>query len=171
MSASLRLFDWDVIKESDNERLHMGKDVPLIVYRAAMYAMHDEICDRFGEEGAQEVLRNAGLRVGQAIAKSELTNRESVGRFVSDMQQMLKNLKIGILRVEDSDPDSGRFVLAIDEDVDCSGLPLMEDSVCYYDEGFIAGILGVFTGKEYTAKEVDCWTTGARVCRFEARPK
>ena len=60
---------------------------------------------------------------------------------------------------------AGRMVA---EDADCSGLPVLGETVCNYDEGFIAGILSVYSGKQYTAIEVDCWATGDRVCRFHA---
>ena len=36
---------------------------------------------------------------------------------------------------------------------------------------FIAGILSSYTGKEYSAVEVDCWATGDRVCRFRVEPE
>lgn len=58
------------------------------------------------------------------------------------------------------------FVLTVAEDLDCSGLPFVDQAVCTYDEGFITGILKVYTGKEFTVKEIDCWGTGDRVCRF-----
>ena len=32
---------------------------------------------------------------------------------------------------------------------------------------FIAGIFREYTGEEFNAREVDCWATGERVCRFE----
>ena len=35
-------------------------------------------------------------------------------------------------------------------------------------EGFISGILSLYSGKEYVAVETDCWATGGRVCRFQA---
>ncbi|MEG0016657.1 MAG: 4-vinyl reductase, partial [Gordonibacter sp.] len=38
--------------------------------------------------------------------------------------------------------------------------------VCTYDEGFLAGILNVYSGKTYRVREIDCWANGARVCRF-----
>ena len=33
-------------------------------------------------------------------------------------------------------------------------------------EGFIAGLFERFTGKTYHVKEIDCWCTGDRTCRF-----
>ena len=44
--------------------------------------------------------------------------------------------------------------------------PVLGETVCNYDEGFLSGILSTYTGKEYNAVEVDCWATGDRVCRF-----
>ena len=58
-----------------------------------------------------------------------------------------------------------------EEDLDCSSLPITGETVCNYDEGFLAGILKVYTKKEYVVTEVDCWATGSRVCRFEASVK
>jgi len=37
-----------------------------------------------------------------------------------------------------------------------------------YDEGFIAGLLESFAGAPFKVKEVDCWCTGDRTCRFTA---
>jgi hypothetical protein len=56
------------------------------------------------------------------------------------------------------------------EDLDCSGLPVSGDTVCEFDEGFIAGIFREYAGEEFSAREVDCWASGERVCRFEVSP-
>jgi hypothetical protein len=78
-------------------------------------------------------------------------------------------LKVGILRIEAADLDNLNFVLTVSEDLDCSGLPIFGESVCNYDEGFIAGIFEQYTGKKFLAREVDCWATGDRTCRFEVK--
>ena len=75
---------------------------------------------------------------------------------------------IGILRVEKADPEKGEFVVTVSEDLDCSGLPESGESVCVYDEGFIAALLESYTGRRFVVKEVDCWCTGDRTCRFTA---
>lgn len=51
-----------------------------------------------------------------------------------------------------------------------TGLPVKGKTVCEYDEGFIAGILHAYTGKEFSAIEIDCWATGDRTCRFNVKP-
>ena len=80
----------------------------------------------------------------------------------------MQDLKIGVLRIENIDEQSGRIILTVSEDADCSGLPVLGETVCNYEEGFISGILSVYTGKPYSAIEIDCWATGDRVCRFRA---
>ena len=72
------------------------------------------------------------------------------------------------LRTEDVTAPTGKIILTVAEDADCSGLPVLGETVCNYDEGFIAGILSLYSGKPYTAVEVDCWAPGDRVCRFHA---
>lgn len=68
--------------------------------------------------------------------------------------------------MESFDETTGDIVLTVAEDLDCSGLPITNESVCYYDEGFIAGVLEAYTGKKYNVREIDCWANGDRVCRF-----
>ena len=45
---------------------------------------------------------------------------------------------------------------------------MLGETVCNYDEGFVAGILSLYSGKPYRAVEVDCLASGDRVCRFRA---
>ncbi len=80
----------------------------------------------------------------------------------------LREMGIGLLRMEKSDLDDWKFVLTVSEDLDCSGLPETGHEVCVYDEGFIAGLLEGFSGRKFTVREIDCWCTGERTCRFSA---
>lgn len=89
-----------------------------------------------------------------------------VAEFVSKTQEVLKTTRIGVMRVEEAALDEGRCVLTIDEDLDCSGLPELDFETCIYDEGFVAALFEGFTGTAWSAKEIDCWCTGARTCRF-----
>ncbi len=60
--------------------------------------------------------------------------------------------------------ETHHFTLTVAEDLDCSGLPMIDEEICVYDEGFIAGLLLAQTGVEFSVKEVDCWCSGDRVC-------
>ena len=92
-------------------------------------------------------------------------------RQSEERQKKMEELKIGILRIENVDDETGKIILTVSEDADCSGLPILGETVCNYDEGFISGVLSTYSGREYTATEVDCWATGDRVCRFHAECK
>ena len=70
--------------------------------------------------------------------------------------------------MEENEEESGKMILTLSEDADCSGLPVLGKTVCNYDEGFLAGLLSTYTKKSYHAVEVNCWATGDRVCRFRA---
>ena len=89
--------------------------------------------------------------------------------FVAQLQRALAELKIGILRMERFDQGTGEIMLTVEQDLDCSGLPITDENVCTYDEGFIAGVLEAFAGRPYDVREVDCWASGDRVCRFSGR--
>lgn len=88
--------------------------------------------------------------------------------YVASLQNLIREPGIGILRVEAADLDQGSFVITVSEDLDCSGLPELDYEICVYDEGFIAGLMEIYTGKKFEVKEVDCWCTGGRTCRLSA---
>jgi predicted hydrocarbon binding protein len=96
---------------------------------------------------------------------------QSLNLFVAQLQQQLLDLGIGILRIEDADVEKLKFTLVVAEDLDCSGLPVSGETVCDYDEGFIAGVFEAYTGKPFEVKEIDCWSNGSRVCRFSVKVK
>ena len=45
---------------------------------------------------------------------------------------------------------------------------MLDNAICTYDEGFIAALLESFNGQPFVVREVDCWASGARTCRFVA---
>ncbi|MEG1836557.1 MAG: 4-vinyl reductase [Synergistaceae bacterium] len=93
---------------------------------------------------------------------------QPLNNFIAEFQKILAEEKVGILRVERLDEKTGSVVLTVEEDLDCSGLPPIGETVCNYDEGFIAGVFEAYTKQKYIVKEIDCWATGSRVCRFNA---
>lgn len=152
-------------------RGNLGEDIPVAVYRLMEYSLREELEERYGREEQIRVLRGAGFRAGVYFAKKMLDLTKELNQFVAQLQERMEELKIGVLRIEKYDEESGKFILTISEDADCSGFPLLGETVCNYDEGFISGVMTVYIKKEYSAEEVDCWATGDRVCRFRVEPK
>ena len=160
-------FTWRDLGDIGLGRPNLGGEVPVLVYRLAQYTMREAIVQRYGEEMASTLLRDAGWIAGREFCRNVLDTSLDFTAFVAQLQETLKTQKIGIMRIEKADLDSLSMVLTVSEDLDCSGLPVYGTTVCDYDEGFIAGILNAYTGKHFNAVEVDCWATGDRTCRFE----
>ena len=168
MNSQLRLLDWQNISSMDG-RKNLGAEMPVMVYRLMQYGIFDHLAEVYSSETAKDIIRGAGRRVGIAVCENTLDKATSLSVFVGQLQKLLKDLKVGILRVEDIDEEASEFVFTVAEDLDCSGLPLLNETICYYDEGFIAGVLEFYSGKKFHVREVDCWASGDRVCRFKAR--
>ena len=161
-------FTWESLGDITLGRGDLGEEMPVIVYRLMQYTMLDVLSKAYGVERANDHFRDAGYLAGTEFAKNVLDLKVEFNTFVANLQKALEDLRIGILRMEVFDPDTGNLVLSVAQDLDCSGLPITHENVCIYDEGFIAGILEAYTGKMYDVKEVDCWASGDRVCRFNA---
>ncbi|MEG0166467.1 MAG: V4R domain-containing protein [Ruthenibacterium sp.] len=161
-------FKWSSIGNIDAGRKNLGCDLPVAVYRLFEYTIKDELVRRYGKDAMIAVFRGAGELAGTEFAKNMLDLSLPLNDFVARLQHVLETSKIGILRIEEFNPETGFAVLTVSEDLDCSGLPITGETVCNYDEGFLAGVLKAYTKKDYVVTEIDCWATGSRVCRFEA---
>lgn len=161
-------FSWDLLGDIELGRPNLGPMTRLEVYRLMQFCFRDVIEKKHGTKEADEIFYEAGYLAGKAFYDNFLADKTDFNEFVNELQKLLKDLLIGILRIEEADLEKGRFMLTVSEDLDCSGLPELDFEICTYDEGFIAAILEAFSGNKFTVKEVDCWCTGDRTCRFEA---
>ncbi|MCL1849678.1 MAG: 4-vinyl reductase [Clostridiales bacterium] len=161
-------FDWGRIGDISDGRENLGSEMPVAVYRLLMYSMMDELTERFGKDEGNEIIRAIGFRSGRALAHGLLNEVIDFNTFVAELQTKMKELKVGVLRIESIDMEKQHIIMTVSEDLDCSGLPVTGETVCIYDEGLIAGLLYHATGKIFTVTEIDCWATGDRTCRFEA---
>jgi len=167
-------FSWDFIGDVEEGRPNLGNTTRIEVYRLFQYTLRDVLEARYGTEEADRILYDAGYKAGiefcRQVVEAE-SKTENLDDFVKKVKEKLLEFKIGILRLEQANADSLTFILSVAEDLDCSGLPDMGHAVCTYDEGFIAGIFHHHSGKDFDVKEIDCWCTGDRTCRFQVQPK
>ena len=164
-------FTWSMLGDIEAGRPNLGPMLHLAVYRLMQFTLRDVLIRDFGVETADRLFSEAGKKAGEEFCRHLLPQTRNLSSFVVAVQRAMKDLGIAIFRVESAQYDKGSFVITLAEDLDCSGLPVCDEEICVYDEGFIAGLLEGFTGTEFTVKEVDCWGTGDRICRFTADPK
>jgi uncharacterized protein len=164
------MFDWSMIGNIAEGRPNLGSNMDVAVYRLMQFTLRDVIIQEFGVEAANRIYYRAGELAGRELFKNMIKNKTDFNAFLKELQDLLEALKIGILRTEKADMVKIELTLTVSEDLDCSGLPICEETICTYDEGFISGLLFEFSGKKFDVKEVDCWCSGERVCRFDVRP-
>jgi uncharacterized protein len=163
-------FSWEDLGDVELGRPNLGDQTFVLVYRLMEYCFKDVMSKELGLEKTSELFVKAGKLAGEQFCKNVLDISLPFKDFIASLQDILIKMNIGILRIEEADIDSMSFTVTVSEDLDCSGLPLYGDTVCDYDEGFLEGILSVYTGKSFKVNEVDCWATGDRTCRFKIIP-
>ncbi|MBI4876138.1 MAG: 4-vinyl reductase [Acidobacteria bacterium] len=163
-------FEWAHLGDIQNGRPNLGAQTSVAVYRLLEFTLRDAAIKHCGVESANRIFRGAGRNSGTAVYEHLIGSATDWNDLLFKMQQRFKDLGVGILRVESVDEAKQHLVLSIYEDLDCSGLPAVGEAVCTFDEGLLAGLLEAYVGVAFTVREVDCWCTGERVCRFEATP-
>ncbi len=161
-------FNWGLLGDIAEGRPNLGPLVRTEIYRLMQFCFRDVLENNYNTETADKLFYEAGLLAGKQFYQNAIKEAVDFNDFVQTLQSVLADKGIGILRIETADYEKGKFVMSISEDLDCSGLPELDYEICVYDEGFIAGLLESFTGERFNVKEVDCWCTGDRTCRFVA---
>jgi hypothetical protein len=164
-------FQWSMLGDIKEGRPNLGPMVHVAVYRLMQFTLRDVLIRDLGVEKTDQIFFEAGKEAGKAYCDNILTEKKDLNGLFADLQRTMKELGIGIFRVESADYEKGSFVVTVAEDLDCSGIPVCSEEICIYDEGFIAGLLLAYSGKDFNVKEVDCWGSGGRVCRFTIVPK
>lgn len=162
-------FSWELIGDIQYGRVNLGDQASVEAYRLMLFTFRDVVEQYVGTEKTNEIFFKSGKLAGAAFYNNVLDNPKDFNSFIKQVQAALKDMKIGILRVEKADVKNGEFILTIAEDLDCSGLPELDFEICKYDEGFIASLFECFTNNKFNVKEIDCWCTGDRTCRFSAK--
>ena len=161
-------FTWDLLGDFELGRPNLGNLTRLEIYRLMQFCFRDVLEQHFGSERTDELFYEAGILAGRNLAENALSRPPELSDYMAELQLLLREMGVGILRVEHADAENGEFTLTVSEDLDCSGLPETGEAICTYDEGFIAALLENYTGQTFKVREVDCWCTGDRTCRFVA---
>lgn len=159
-------FKWQDLGNIELGRPNLGTTTHVAVYRLMQYTMRDALEKQMGSQKTNDLFIEAGYKAGSEFCKNILNCALDFDSFGADLADKLLEFGIGVLRFEKADLEKMSFVLTVSEDLDCSGLPYSGVAFCDYDEGFIAGIMHQYTNLNFKVKEIDCWGTGDRTCRF-----
>jgi predicted hydrocarbon binding protein len=159
-------FNWELLGDLSVGRPNLGNSTRVEIYRLMQFTFRDVLEIKFGPDTADEIFCEAGRVAGKEFYNHFLAGAKDVNSLVRLIQDASREYGVGIFKVEKADERAQNLIVTMSEDLDCSGLPEIDTEVCKYDEGFIAGIMEAFTGKQYNVKEIDCWCTGDRTCRF-----
>ncbi len=162
-------FNWTLIGDLEAGRPNLGNTTRLEMYRLMQFSFRDVLEARLGSDVTDELFYAAGELAGREFYTHYLQHCTDFDGFVKELQRLLREMGIGILRVEQADLERGELIVTLSEDLDCSGLPELDFEICTFDEGFLSALLESFTGKKFLVKEIACWCTGDRTCRFHAR--
>ncbi|MFP4030647.1 MAG: V4R domain-containing protein [Desulfococcaceae bacterium] len=161
-------FHWSLIGDIPLGRPNLGNRTRLEVFRLMQFCFRDVIEQHLGAAMTDRISYEAGELAGGHFYRNVVGRVLGLPAFLDRLRDLFREMGVGILRVEEVDEAAGRLILTISEDLDCSGLPELDYEACIYDEGFIAGLLAAFSGRRFRVREVDCWCTGDRTCRFVA---
>lgn len=161
-------FCWELLGDLAVGRPSMGPLMRVEAYRLMQFTLRDVLERHYGTTAADSLFYEAGYLSGKHFYEQLIGPVADLQQFIKQLGQALRDLGIGILAVEEVDLQQGRFVVTVAEDLDCSGLPVLDSTLCTYDEGFVAALLESYCGRSFVVREVDCWTSGARICRFVA---
>jgi len=167
MKENNYIFKWEDLGDINIGRPNLGTKTEVLIYRLMQYSIRSTIVNNLGSTKADEIFYEAGKIAGKEFFKNFIKKEMNFYELISKLEKLFIELGMGILRIEKSDMENLKFVITISEDLDCSGLPVTNETVCDYDAGFLAGIFEKYTGFNFYVKEIDCWANGSRVCRFE----
>lgn len=162
-------FSWDLIGDIELGRPNLGKMTRIEMYRLLQFTFRDIIEQKVGAEQTDAIFYESGKLAGKEFYKHMVPEVKDIDDFIRQLQKVLKELGVGILRIEELNMEKMEVILTISEDLDCSGIPESGGEICTYDEGFLSALLECYFDLPFQVKEIDCWCTGDRNCRFQAK--
>lgn len=141
----------------------------VVMYRLFQQTLRFVMEKEMGVSKVDRLFRKAGWQAGFHFFKRFCGSPATVQELFRIVEERFREMGIGIFRVEFCDVEELFFSLTVSEDLDCSGYPDTGKAICMYSEGLLQGLLEAFTGCPFKVHEVECWGTGAQMCRFNAR--
>ena len=107
------VFSWNKMGDIEKGRGSLGEEMPVLVYRLMQFTMLDVLTRKFDREQANNFIREAGHLAGVEFSKNVLDLTVDFDTFVANLQKVLQQFKIGILRMENFNVESGEIMLTV----------------------------------------------------------
>lgn len=146
----MRAKDLDFEDISRNDRKNLGGAIPVEVYRMLRVLGMNRL---FGESTGY-TLYLVGKELGHELGTDTL----------DDFAALLERLRIGIPLVEKEGTDEVRIMLK--ECMTCSGINGLEEMICDFEAGLIAGALERIYARPARTTQTSSSALGSNGCRF-----
>lgn len=147
-------------KISRVNRPKLGGDVPVVIFRAFRLFTEFHLEDVVGEKGSITLLQRAGRELGKVIGKN--LNHKELDTYIEKIADFVYDQKIGILIPVHVEEHS--MVFRLDECITCSGMENIGKRICYFEAGFLGGVIENFFGKRVKVYETKCNAMGEGTC-------
>lgn len=163
-------FEWQHLGNIEDGRPNLGHTASVLMYRLMHFTIRDAAIKHVGVDTTNQIFYDAGQTAGKMFVKELIPIKADWSTNLAAMGNAMIEKGVGVLRVEESNFDTLEFTLTLSEDLECSGVSIVDETICIYDEGFLSGIFEVLGGQAFKVQEIDCWCMGDRVCRFKIFP-
>ena len=142
------------------KRDQLGTNIPIDIFRVFRHFSQIYAEDLLGEHASNILFVNAGKELGRNVGKKIYSTDFS--KYLKNVQKFVEDKKIGILKLVEATNE--KLVFQLDECITCSGMDSIGKRICFFEVGFVAGIVEEFLGKKVIAKETKCNANGEGIC-------
>ncbi|MEQ1530999.1 MAG: V4R domain-containing protein [Methylococcales bacterium] len=147
-------------------RIDLGPMVPIRLFQVLrMVALGSNVEDILGQ-GAPALVYQSGQGLGLTIGHivSAASADKDLESYVGKIEQLCRQLSIGLLIPEKVDLKAGVLELRVDECVSCAGIHNVAAPICHFEAGMVGGIVKTFFNRNVRATETKCNATGDKTC-------
>lgn len=146
-------------------RYDLGPLIPIRLFQVLrMVALGSNVEDILGQ-GAPSLVYHSGQSLGTTLGQLVAGNVDKdLEVYVGKIQQLCRQLCIGLVVPDKVDLSGGVLELRVDECVSCAGIHNVTAPICHFEAGMVGGIVKAFFNRNVKATETKCNALGDKTC-------
>lgn len=146
-------------------RNDLGPLIPIRLFQVLrMVALGSNVEDILGQ-GAPSLVYHSGQSLGSTLGQIVAANVDKdLETYVGKIQQLCRQLCIGLVVPDKVDLSGGLLELRVDECVSCAGIHNVAAPICHFEAGMVGGIVKAFFKRNVKATETKCNALGDKTC-------